>query len=241
MLTLLDEFRRQGIDPGSSSLRIGIFGAEPWGEGIRQEIESAFGIDACDIYGLSEVMGPGVAQEFARTKQGPTIWEDHFLPEIIDPQSGELVGEGEPGELVFTSLTKEAMPIIRYRTRDLTRLVPGTVTAMRHFARVSARTDDMLIIRGVNVFPSQIEELILGCPRLAPHYEIDVSRPHRMDEMRVLVEERAQLAEDERRAEAAFLAERLKTMVGISAYIEVVSIGALTRSTGKAARVRDRR
>jgi phenylacetate-CoA ligase len=241
MLTLLDEFRRQGIDPGSSSLRIGIFGAEPWGEGIRQEIESAFGIDACDIYGLSEVMGPGVAQEFARTKQGPTIWEDHFLPEIIDPQSGELVGEGEPGELVLTSLTKEAMPIVRYRTRDLTRLVPGTVTAMRHFARVSARTDDMLIIRGVNVFPSQIEELILGCPRLAPHYEIDVSRPHRMDEMRVLVEERAQLAEDERRAEAAFLAERLKTMVGISAYIEVVSIGALTRSTGKAARVRDRR
>jgi phenylacetate-CoA ligase len=241
MLTLLDEFRRQGIDPGSSSLRIGIFGAEPWGEGIRQEIESAFGIDACDIYGLSEVMGPGVAQEFARTKQGPTIWEDHFLPEIIDPQSGELVGEGEPGELVFTSLTKEAMPIIRYRTRDLTRLVPGTVTAMRHFARVSARTDDMLIIRGVNVFPSQIEELILGCPRLAPHYEIDVSRPHRMDEMRVRVEERAQLGEDERRAEAAFLAERLKTMVGISAYIEVVSIGALTRSTGKAARVRDRR
>jgi phenylacetate-CoA ligase len=241
MLTLLDEFRRQGIDPGSSSLRIGIFGAEPWGEGIRQEIESAFGIDACDIYGLSEVMGPGVAQEFARSKQGPTIWEDHFLAEIIDPESGEVLGEGEPGELVFTSLTKEAMPIIRYRTRDLTRLLPGTLTAMRHFDRVSARTDDMLIIRGVNVFPTQIEELILGCPRLAPHYEIEVSRPQRMDEMRVRVEERALLGADERRAEAAVLAERLKTMVGISAHIEVVSMGALTRSTGKAARVRDRR
>jgi phenylacetate-CoA ligase len=241
MLTLLDEFRHQGIDPRSSSLKIGIFGAEPWGEGIRQEIESAFDIDASDIYGLSEVMGPGVAQEFAGTKEGPTIWEDHFLPEIIDPETGDVVREGDPGELVFTSLTKEAMPVIRYRTRDLTSLSPGSKTAMRHFARIAGRTDDMLIIRGVNVFPSQIEELIFGCPRLAPHYEIEVSRPQRMDEIRVRVEERMLLRDDERRSEAALLAERLKAMVGISAHIEVLTMGSLARSTGKAARVRDRR
>jgi len=241
MLAILDEFRRQGIDPRSSTLSIGIFGAEPWGEGIRSEIETAFGIDACDIYGLSEVMGPGVAQEFARTKEGPTIWEDHFLPEIIDPRSGEAVGPGEPGELVFTSLTKEAMPVVRYRTRDLTRLLPGNLTAMRRFAKISGRTDDMLIIRGVNVFPSQIEELIMDRPGLAPHYEIEISRPHRMDEVVVIVEARAELAPEAHRGEARELGHRLKSMVGISAEIRVVPSGSLKRSQGKAARVTDKR
>ena len=241
MLALLDEFRREGIDPKSSGLSIGIFGAEPWGEGIRQEIESAFGIDACDIYGLSEVMGPGVAQEFARTKEGPTIWEDHFLPEIVDPVSGVPLAPGEPGELVFTSLTKEAMPVVRYRTRDLTRLLPGNVTAMRRFAKITGRTDDMLIIRGVNLFPSQVEELILARPGLAPHYEIEVSRPHRMDEVVVIVEARPDLAPDAQRSEARALGHSLKSMVGISAEIRVVASGSLQRSSGKAARVTDRR
>jgi len=241
MLAILDEFRRLGVDARSSSLSIGIFGAEPWGEGIRHEIESAFGIDACDIYGLSEVMGPGVAQEFARTKEGPTIWEDHFLPEIVDPESGEVLGEGELGELVFTSLTKEAMPVIRYRTRDLTRLLPGRVTAMRRFAKITGRCDDMLIIRGVNVFPSQIEELISDCGGLAPHYEIEISRPHRMDELLIRVEARAELAAAEYPVEAGHLAHKLKALVGISGKIEVVEGGTLKRSTGKAARVTDRR
>ncbi len=241
MLAILDEFRRQGIDPRSSSLRIGIFGAEPWGEGIRNEIEDAFGLDACDIYGLSEVMGPGVAQEIARTKEGPTIWEDHFLPEVVNPQSGEVVAEGEPGELTFTSLTKEGMPVIRYRTRDLTRLLPGSRTAMRRFAKITGRSDDMLIIRGVNVFPSQIEELILHCRGLAPHYEIELTRPHRLDEVRVTVEARPGLASHEHSAEAKLLAHKLKSIVGISAEIQVVVSGSIPRSTGKAVRVTDRR
>ena len=241
MLAILDEFRRLGVDARSSSLSIGIFGAEPWGEGIRHEIESAFGIDACDIYGLSEVMGPGVAQEFAKTKEGPTIWEDHFLPEIVDPETGEVLGEGAQGELVFTSLTKEAMPVIRYRTRDLTRLLPGRVTAMRRFAKITGRCDDMLIIRGVNVFPSQIEELILDCGGLAPHYEIEISRPHRMDELLIRVEARAELVAAEYPGEASRLAHKLKALVGISGQIEVLESGRLKRSTGKAARVTDRR
>jgi phenylacetate-CoA ligase len=241
MLAILDEFRRVGIDPRASSLSIGIFGAEPWGEGIRQEIESAFGIDACDIYGLSEVMGPGVAQEFARTKEGPTIWEDHFLPEIVDPRTGEVKASGEEGELVFTSLTKEAMPVIRYRTRDLTRLLPGNVTSMRRFAKITGRSDDMLIVRGVNVFPSQIEELILECRGLAPHYEIEISRPNRMDELLVRVEARAELSAPAYSGEAKELAHKVKVMVGISARVEVVGIGTLKRSTGKAVRVTDRR
>jgi phenylacetate-CoA ligase len=241
MLAILDEFKRQGVDPRSTSLKIGIFGAEPWCEGMRAEIENAFGIDACDIYGLSEVMGPGVAQEFASTKDGPTIWEDHFLPEIVDPGSGLRVADGEQGELVFTSLTKEAMPVIRYRTRDLTRLLPGSVTAMRRVARISGRTDDMLIIRGVNIFPSQIEEMILRCPGLAPHYEIEITRPNRLDEIRILVEARAGLAESAKAAEAAALAGRLKDHVGISAQVHVAAGGSLARSAGKAVRVRDRR
>jgi phenylacetate-CoA ligase len=241
MLAILDEFKRQRVDPRSTSLRIGIFGAEPWGEGMRAEIESAFDIDACDIYGLSEVMGPGVAQEFARTKDGPTIWEDHFIAEIIDPASGRVVPDGEQGELVFTSLTKEAMPVIRYRTRDLTRLLPGTATCMRRMAKISGRTDDMLIVRGVNVFPSQIEELILRCEGLAPHFEIEVTRPNRLDEISIVVEARPQLLDHAHQTQALLLAAKLKDHVGISADIRIVVSGSLARSAGKASRVRDRR
>ena len=241
MLAILDEFRRQGVDPRTTSLRIGIFGAEPWSEGMRTEIESAFDIDACDIYGLSEVMGPGVAQEFATTKDGLTLWEDHFLAEIIDPVTGRVVDEGEEGELVFTSLTNEAMPVIRYRTRDRTRLLPGSVTVMRRLARISGRTDDMLIIRGVNVFPSQIEELILKCSTLSPHYEIQVSRPNRLDKLLISVEVRSGHNADEQQANAQLLAHALKATVGVSAEIRVMACGTLQRSSGKANRVRDLR
>src|SRR5277367_4079893 len=241
MLAILDECRRQGIDPRATSLRIGIFGAEPWGDGMRAEIESAFNIDACDIYGLSEVMGPGVAQEFARSKEGPTIWEDHFVAEIVDPGSGRPAALGETGELVFTSLTKEAMPIIRYRTRDLTRLLPGSMTNLRRMARISGRTDDMLIVRGVNVFPSQIEELILCCKGLAPHYEIEITRPHRLDEISITVEARPELGDNAHRAEGLLLATKLKDNIGISADVRVAASGSLPRSSGKATRVKDRR
>jgi phenylacetate-CoA ligase len=241
MLAILDEFKRQGVDPRSTSLKIGIFGAEPWGEGIRAEIENAFDIDACDIYGLSEVMGPGIAQEFASTKDGPTIWEDHFIPEIVDPATGERLADGEQGELVFTSLSKEAMPVIRYRTRDLTRLLPGSVTAMRRMAKISGRSDDMLIIRGVNVFPTQIEEMILRCAGLAPHYEIEITRPSRLDEIRIVVEARAELTEAAMAAEAALLCAKLKDHIGISAQVHIAASGSLPRSAGKAVRVRDRR
>jgi phenylacetate-CoA ligase len=241
MLAILDEFTRQGIDPRSTSLRVGIFGAEPWGDGMRAEIESAFNMGACDIYGLSEVMGPGVAQEFAGTREGPTIWEDHFIAEIVDPVSGRVAEEGTQGELVFTSLTKEAMPVIRYRTRDLTRLLPGSVTSMRRMARISGRTDDMLTIRGVNVFPTQIEELILHCKGLAPHYEIEVTRPNRLDEISIVVEARPELASHAHQAEAALLAHKLKNIIGISAAVRVAMSGSLPRSAGKASRVRDRR
>jgi phenylacetate-CoA ligase len=241
MLAILDEFRRQGIDPRSTSLRTGIFGAEPWGDGMRAEIESAFDIDACDIYGLSEVMGPGVAQEFAHTKDGPTIWEDHFIAEIVDPVSGKVAEAGAQGELVFTSLTKEAMPVIRYRTRDLTRLLPGSATAMRRIAKISGRSDDMLIVRGVNVFPSQIEELILRCKGLAPHYEIEITRPNRLDEISIVVEGRPELSDNARQAEGLLLAAKLKDNIGISADIRVAASGSLPRSAGKAIHVKDRR
>jgi phenylacetate-CoA ligase len=241
MLAILDEFNRQGIDARSTSLRVGIFGAEPWGDGMRAEIESAFDIDACDIYGLSEVMGPGVAQEFAHTKEGPTIWEDHFIAEIVDPQSGKVLPAGETGELVFTSLTKEAMPVIRYRTRDLTRLLPGSVTNMRRMAKITGRSDDMLIVRGVNVFPSQIEELILRCKGLAPHYEIELTRTNRLDEILIVVECRPELGPGERQAEALLLAGKLKDNIGISADVRIAASGSLARSAGKASRVKDRR
>jgi phenylacetate-CoA ligase len=208
---------------------------------MRSEIESAFGIDACDIYGLSEIMGPGVAMEFAATKDGPTIWEDHFIAEIIDPHTGEVLADGAEGELVFTSLTKEAMPIVRYRTRDLTRLLPGSATVMRRMAKISARTDDMMIIRGVNVFPTQIEEQIFRCEGLAPHYEIEITRPGRLDEVLIVVEARSDLPEESHAAAGARLAAQLKDHVGISTTVRVVRSGSVPRSAGKASHVRDRR
>jgi len=241
MLTLLDGFRERDIDPRSTSLKIGIFGAEPWTEAMRREIEDAFDIRAVDIYGLSEVMGPGVAQEFADTQDGPTIWEDHFWPEIIDPETGEVLPDGSEGELVFTSLTKQAMPVIRYRTRDLTRLLPGTHGPMRRFAKITGRSDDMLIVRGVNLFPSQIEELILKCGALAPHYRIDVTRPDRMDEIEVHVELRAGCAEAEGAESGALLGRYIKENIGVSVTISLCPCGSLPRSEGKAVRVRDLR
>jgi phenylacetate-CoA ligase len=241
MLSLVDEFRRRGIDPAGTSLKIGIFGAEPWTEAMRREIESAVGIDAVDIYGLSEVMGPGVAQEYASTKDGPTIWEDHFYPEIVDPETGEPMADGELGELVFTSLTKEAMPVIRYRTRDLTRLLPGSNGPMRRMARITGRSDDMLIIRGVNLFPSQIEEQILRCERLAPHYRIDLTRPGRMDVVTVHVESKPGCREEEAGSAGRELREHIKNIIGVSVEVKVCSSDSLERSGGKAVRVRDLR
>jgi phenylacetate-CoA ligase len=237
-LSLLDEFRKQGVDAARSSLKIGIFGAEPWTEGMRAEIEAAFGIDAVDIYGLSEVMGPGVANECVETKDGLTLWEDHFLPEIVDTETGEVLPDGEFGELVLTSLTKEATPVIRYRTRDLTRLLPGTAREMRRLARISARSDDMLIIRGVNLFPTQIEELIMRLPALSPHYLLEVSRPNRLDELKIIVEARPGA---DGAAAARALAERVKTLIGVSAKVEIAPAGGVERSAGKARRVRDLR
>jgi phenylacetate-CoA ligase len=241
MLSLLDEFRRRGVDPSSTSLKIGIFGAEPWTEAIRREVEGAFAIDAVDIYGLSEVMGPGVAQEYAATKDGPTIWEDHFFPEIIDPESGEVLPDGELGELVLTSLTKEAMPVVRYRTRDLTRLLPGTNGVMRRMAKITGRSDDMLIVRGVNVFPSQIEEQILRCEALAPHYRIDLTRPGRMDVVTVHVETKPGCTGEQAIAAKGELRHHIKNIIGVSVEVNVCEANSLERSTGKAVRVRDLR
>ena len=241
MLAIVDEFRRQGLDPAASSLRFGIFGAEPWTEAMRAEIEAAAGLDAVDIYGLSEVIGPGVAQECVETKDGLTIWEDHFYPEIVDPATGAVLPDGAQGELVFTSLTKEAMPIVRYRTRDLTRLLPGTARSMRRMAKVTGRCDDMMIVRGVNVFPTQIEEIILACPALAPHYQIELSRPERLDQMRVLVERREGAQAKEADRDAGTLQQRIKELVGIQAVVEVRAAGEVARSAGKAQRVVDRR
>lgn len=242
MLHLADEFRRQGMDPRGCSLKIGIFGAEPWTESMRREIEETFGIDAVDIYGLSEVMGPGVANECIDTKDGPHIWEDHFYPEIIDPVTGEVLPDGEEGELVFTSLTKEAMPVIRYRTRDLTRLLPGTARSMRRMGKIVGRSDDMMIIRGVNVFPSQIEELILKDERLAPHYLLELNREGHMDTLTVRVEARPGAADDAVRSAAARdLRHDIKSFIGISTHVEVVVPDTIGRSEGKAKRVIDNR
>jgi len=242
MLALLDEFRRQCVDPRGTSLRIGIFGAEPWTEAMRREIEQAFNIRAVDIYGLSEVMGPGVASECAETQDGPHIWEDHFYPEVIDPETGAVLPDGSPGELVFTSLTKEAMPVIRYRTRDLTRLLPGSARpAFRRMEKITGRSDDMIILRGVNVFPSQVEEQILRVPGLAPHYQIVLTRQGPLDCMTVAVEAEPGVVGPEREAAAAALAHHAKEMIGISVLVEVRDPGALERSTGKARRVVDRR
>jgi phenylacetate-CoA ligase len=245
MLAIADEFERQGLKPADCSLRLGIFGAEPWTESMRTEIERRMGIQALDLYGLSEVMGPGVAQECAEGKDGLTVWEDHFFPEIIDPESGRVLPDGETGELVFTSLTQEAMPVIRYRTRELTRLLPGTARTMRRIERVKGRSDDMLIIRGVNVFPSQIEAVLGQEPQLAPHYVLEVRRPHSLDELDVLVEMRPELAGKLDAAELETLAKKadhlIKAYIGISTTVRVLEPGTIERSQGKAKRVIDRR
>lgn len=242
MLNIADEMRRQGITPRETALRIGIFGAEPWTGEMRGELEDTFRIDALDIYGLSEVIGPGVAMECLESKDGPHIWEDHFYPEIVDPQSGEVLADGEEGELVFTSLSKRAMPVIRYRTRDLTRLLPGTARAMRRMDKITGRSDDMLIIRGVNLFPSQIEELILRDKALAPHYQLEVSRDGPMDAVKILVEAREDAAGAEARAAAGqALQHAIKVNVGLSTRVIVQEPGAVARSEGKARRVVDLR
>jgi phenylacetate-CoA ligase len=242
MLSILDEFRKQGLDPRQSSLRIGIFGAEPWTNAMREEIEDAFDLHAVDIYGLSEVMGPGVASECVETKDGLHIWEDHFYPEVIDPVTGKVLPDGEKGELVFTSLTKEAMPVIRYRTRDLTRLLPGTARSLRRMEKVTGRTDDMMIIRGVNVFPTQIEEKLLTIPALSMHYQIVLSREGRMDQMEIQVEARPDAcALDVRKAAANRLEQAVKETIGITARVNVVDPECIERSLGKARRIVDHR
>jgi phenylacetate-CoA ligase len=242
MLAILDEFRAKGIDPRKSSLKIGVFGAEPWTNAMRAEIEEAFDMHAVDLYGLSEVIGPGVGCECVESKDGLHIWEDHFYPEIIDPASGRVLPDGESGELVFTSLSKEGMPVIRYRTRDLTRLLPGTARSMRRIEKVTGRSDDMMIIRGVNVFPTQIEELILKDNRLAPHFQIELRREDRLDEMKVRVEARPEAAEESARAGAAAeLAHQIKALIGVTADIEVTAPGGIERSAGKAKRIVDLR
>jgi len=241
MLALVEEFHRQGLDPAASSLRTGMFGAEPWTEGLRRELEARAGIDAVDIYGLSEVMGPGVASECLETKDGAVIWEDHFYPEIIDPESGAVLPDGERGELVFTSLTKEALPVIRYRTRDLTALLPPTARAMRRLARISARTDDMLIVRGVNVFPGQIEELVLKLAGLAPHYQLELTRETHLDQLAVHVECLETPSAEARSRLARELRLSIKALIGISTEVHVGDPGSIERSAGKARRVIDRR
>ncbi|MEU9734880.1 phenylacetate--CoA ligase PaaK [Streptomyces sp. NPDC048002] len=242
MLTLLDEFEKQGVDPRASSLQVGIFGAEPWTEEMRREIEERAGIHAVDIYGLSEVIGPGVAQECVETKDGLHIWEDHFYPEVVDPVTDEVMAEGEEGEIVFTSLTKEALPIIRYRTRDLTRLLPGTARpAFRRMRKVTGRCDDMLILRGVNVFPTQIEEIVLRTPAVAPHFQIRLTRRGRMDHMTVRVEARPDADSEQRRAAARLIAQGVKDGVGVSVEVDVVEPETLERSVGKIKRVKDLR
>ncbi|MFD9500091.1 phenylacetate--CoA ligase PaaK [Streptomyces sp. NPDC060035] len=241
MLTLLDEFERQGVDPRTTSLKVGIFGAEPWTEQMRREIEERFAIDAVDIYGLSEVMGPGVAQECVETKDGLHIWEDHFYPEVVDPFTGEVLPDGEEGELVFTSLTKEAMPVIRYRTRDLTRLLPGTARVFRRMEKVTGRSDDMVILRGVNLFPTQIEEIVLRTPGVAPHFQLRLTREGRLDALTVRAEARAGATTDERTAAAQSIAAAVKDGVGVTVGVEIVDPETLERSVGKIKRIIDLR
>ena len=244
LLAIADEFDRQGIDPRQSSLEVGLHGAEPWTQAMREEIEARFNMDAIDLYGLSELMGPGVSCECVETKDGLHIWEDHFYPEVIDRETGEVLPDGEEGELVFTSLSKEAFPIIRYRTRDLTRLLPGTARTMRRMKKVTGCSDDMLIIRGVNVFPSQIEEIILKDQRLSPHYYLEVSREDRLDELSVVVEVRADAggeSEEFRAAAAKELVHHIKSYIGVSVSANVVGVGEIERSLGKAKRIIDKR
>jgi len=241
-LSVLDEYAAQGLDPRQSSLEVGIFGAEPWTNAMRQEIEQAFDMHAVDIYGLSEVMGPGVANECVETKDGLHIWEDHFYPEIIDPVTGDVLPDGEQGELVFTSLSKEAFPIIRYRTRDLTRLLPGTARSMRRMEKITGRSDDMIILRGVNVFPTQIEEQLMTVRGLAPHFQSELTRPDRMDQMRVLTEASEGFSANEDRVHAATeLMQKVKSAIGISVSVDVSNPGGVERSQGKAVRILDKR
>lgn len=240
-LSILDEYAKQGLDPRKSPLKVGIFGAEPWTNNMRREIEEAFDMHAVDIYGLSEVIGPGVANECVETKDGLHIWEDHFYPEIINPETGEVCEDGELGELVFTSLTKEGFPIIRYRTRDLTRLLPGTARSMRRMEKITGRSDDMIILRGVNVFPTQIEEQLMDVPALSPHFQIELVRPGRMDEMHVHVEMAEGQSQEGAEAAARALSGKIKSNVGVSAKVHVADGGKVARSEGKAVRVVDNR
>jgi phenylacetate-CoA ligase len=241
MLAIIDEMDRQGDDPAASSLRFGIFGAEPWTNEMRSAIEARAGLDATDIYGLSEVIGPGVAQECVETKDGLHIWEDHFYPEVIDPETGASLPDGAEGELVFTSLTKEAMPVIRYRTRDLTRLLPGTARTMRRMQKITGRSDDMIILRGVNLFPTQIEELLLGVPGLSPHFQLHLTRTGRMDEMAVHVERRAEVSGLAAAAAGAQLGARIKDRIGVSVSVMVMDPDSIERSAGKMRRIVDHR
>ncbi|AKH86707.1 phenylacetate--CoA ligase [Streptomyces sp. CNQ-509] len=242
MLTIIDEFERQGLDPRAGSLRVGIFGAEPWTEEMRHEIEERAGLDAVDIYGLSEVIGPGVAQECVETKDGLHVWEDHFLPEIVDPVTDEVRAAGEGGELVFTSLTKEAMPVVRYRTRDLSRLLPGTARpAFRRMEKVTGRCDDMIILRGVNVFPSQIEEIVLRTPGVAPHFQLRLTRHGRLDRMTIRAEARPGAPAEQWTAAGEAIARRVREGVGVGVEVEVVAPETLERSVGKIRRVVDER
>jgi len=241
MLTIVDAMQRAGIDPRATSLRTGIFGAEPWTEQMRTELETQLDMDAVDIYGLSEVMGPGVAQECVETKDGLHVWEDHFYPEIIDPITGEVLPDGEEGELVFTSLTNEAMPVVRYRTRDLTSLLPGTARSMRRIQKVTGRTDDMIILRGVNLFPTQIEELILGIDGLSPQFQCVLDRPDRLDQLTVRVEGRADLPGELRLGAGAALTEQIKNRIGVSVLVDVLEPDSIERSVGKARRLLDHR
>ncbi len=241
-LSILDEYREQGIDPKKSPLQVGIFGAEPWTNAMRDEVEEAFDMHAIDIYGLSEVIGPGVSMECVESKDGLHIWEDHFYPEIINPETGELVPDGELGELVFTSLTKEAFPIVRYRTRDLTRLLPGTARSMRRMEKITGRSDDMIILRGVNVFPTQIEEQLMSVEQLAPHFQIELQRANRLDKMTVKVEvASSDMSESDQKAAAEMLASKIKSSVGVTAEVIAGEIGSVPRSQGKAVRVVDNR
>ena len=241
MLAIIDELERQGVDPASSSLKVGVFGAEPWTNNMRAEMERRLDLHAVDIYGLSEIMGPGVAQECVDTKDGLHVWEDHFYPEIIDPVTLQVLPDGEQGELVFTSLTKEAMPIIRYRTRDLTRLLPGTARPMRRIEKITGRTDDMIILRGVNLFPTQIEELILGVDGLSAQFQCVLDRPGRLDQLTVRVEGRPELAAELRVRAGAALTEQIKNRIGVSVLVEVLEPESIERSVGKARRLLDHR
>ncbi|TYB47847.1 phenylacetate--CoA ligase PaaK [Actinomadura chibensis] len=241
MLALVDEMERQGVDPAATSLKVGIFGAEPWTNETRAAVEARLGIDAVDIYGLSEVIGPGVAQEFAETKDGLHVWEDHFYPEVIDPLTGEALPDGEPGELVFTSLTKQAMPVIRYRTRDLTRLLPGTMRPMRRIEKITGRSDDMIILRGVNLFPTQIEELVVAADELTPHFQCVLDRDGHLDTMTVRVERRGGADAAAARAAGERVRHLVKSTIGVSVGVDVVEPDTIERSVGKMRRIVDNR